>query len=68
MLAALRADQPDDDRGTELLSQINHLDLIPVVLVLAELAARSAERQHGSREAATTALEEQLLHLASRSS
>lgn len=65
-LAALRADQPDDDRGSELLAQISHLDLIPVVLVLAELAASSAERQHGGREAAIAALEEQLIHLAGR--
>lgn len=68
MLAALRAEQPDDDRGCELIAQISHLDLIPVVMLLAHLAACSAERQHGTREAAADALEEQLLHLAARPS
>lgn len=66
MLNALRSDEPSADQSAVLLSQLSHLDLIPVTLLLAHLAALSAERQHGDRETALAALEEQLIHLASR--
>lgn len=68
MLAALRATEPDDDRGAELLAHTSHLDLIPVVMTLAHLAALSFERQAGGREEGIAQLEEQLLHLAARPS
>ncbi|WP_406444472.1 hypothetical protein OHB14_36525 [Streptomyces sp. NBC_01613] len=64
MLNALRTDEPSADQAAELLSQLSHLDLIPVTLLLAHLAALSFERHAGGREEGIARLEEQLIHLA----
>jgi len=66
MLGALRQDETAADQAGELLSQLSHLDLIPVVLLLAHLAARVTTDEHGTREAARAALEQQLIDLAAR--
>ena len=66
MLGSLRQDEAAADQAGELLSQISHLDLIPVVLLLAHLASRVITEEHGTREAARAALEQQLIDLAAR--
>lgn len=60
MLHAVRS----EDRGAELLAQISHLDLVPVVMILAEVAVRRVVVEHGSEDIAVQLLERHLIDLA----